>query len=273
MNRSQQRCRRIWTFSLLCISLVACSLATQAQEQGSEDTKLVVAITDSSGAPIAGASVTISQEGCECAPCPANIKNCESECCETRTSKPYCCIVARRSSADNGEATFRVRGGIYKARVEVQGFKSLQVEGIQVSGGETKKVELKMDVGNVAALVEVSKAAPEPQAKIFTLNFGQRGANAIVTVKKAGCSCGECPQEKRCPSGCCECKQGNCVCCIVAEGTANKKGSRSFRLTPGEYDVSFKVADALSGSLSGITIDPKDKEVKLSVTLNARPQK
>lgn len=273
MKLNQQRHRIICTFfSLYCVSLVTCFSIVQAQEP---DTRLVVTITDKNGAAIPGASVTIDQEGCECAPC--DVKNCPNKCCETRNGPPTCCIVARKGSSDeNGNVTFEVNRGIYRARIEVQNFKSQEVTGVQVGGGETKKIEVKLEVGGLAAervrSSEVAKVASQSVAKVFTVKLGDQGANAIVTVMKAGCSCDECPKGKVCPRGCCECRQGECVCCIVAEGTANDKGVRSFLLAPGEYDIRFKMADALSGSLSGITIDPKDKEVKLSVTLNARPQ-
>jgi hypothetical protein len=136
----------------------------------------------------------------------------------------------------------------------------MEVHGIEVSGGQTKKVEVKMEVGgDLASLVKISKA-PRSIAKVFTLDFGKQGANAIVTVKKASCSCSQCPAEK------------SCECCVVAEEKANGKGRRSFQLEPGEYDVSFKVAE-LTGSLSGITIAPTAKEVKLSVKLDTRSQK
>jgi hypothetical protein len=265
MNRHQQLYRLTGIFAVLCVSLVACFCLAEAQ---GSDTKLVVTITDQSGAVIQGASVVIDQEGCECAPCPPDVKNCKSQCCETRNGPASCCIVAfTRSSDENGSVTFEVGPGIYRAKVEVQNFKSQGVTDIQIGRGQTKTVEVKMEIGEVEApkSVEVSKNAAQSEAKVLTIELGDQAANASVTVMKGGCSCDECPKGKLCPRGCCECKQGDCVCCIVAVGNANEKGTKSFILAPGEYDISFKVTDELVGSLSGVTIDRKDKVVKPSI--------
>jgi hypothetical protein len=271
MTRNQ-RYGLICTLSLMCICLVACFWVTRAQES---DTRLLVTITDDNGAPIEGASVVIDQEDCECVRCPAEVKNCK--CCETRNGPPTCCIVGfRRSSDEKGNAIFEVGPGIYRAKVQVPNFKSQEVKGIQVSGGRTKTVEIKMGVNGVAELlkaVEGAKVQSESMAKVLTIKLGDQAANASVTVMKAGCSCDKCPNDKVCPSRCCECKQGDCVCCIVAAGNTNEKGTKSFLLAPGEYDIKFTVADELSGNLSGVTIGRKDKVVKVSVTPDARPER
>jgi hypothetical protein len=59
----------------------------------------------------------------------------------------------------------------------------------------------------------------------------------------------------------------------VAAQVADRSGVLSFSLLPGNYDVSFKVAEKSWGTFSGVTVDPKDKNLKMPVTiLKATPQ-
>jgi hypothetical protein len=50
--------------------------------------------------------------------------------------------------------------GTYQLRAELQGFKSIEQTGINVSLGQTVDLELKLEVGGIAQTVEVSGAAP-----------------------------------------------------------------------------------------------------------------
>ena len=273
MKRNQQRSPFTRTLFVLFISLVVCFSTTKAQES----TTLVVTVRDGSGAAVPGASIVVDQPDCECAPCPADIKDCKTRCCETRNGPAYCCIAASKHSNDSGTVSFEVNPGRYRLRVEVKNFKTQVIEGVQVSGGQTNVVDVKLDVGAVASgafsFPATRKIFPRPDPENLILTLGKQGARAVVTVKKAGCNCGECPEAKSCPSKCCECKDGDCVCCVVAEGVADDKGIESFLLAPGQYDISFKVADALQGGFSSVVIAPTDEKVTLSFGLNAQPKK
>jgi hypothetical protein len=263
------------------VSLGFLILGVQAQAQNAH-VQLVISVSDANGAAISGASVTVKQEGCQCGQCPAEVKDCPSQCCDTRTNPPSCCIVAlTRTSNDDGDATFEVNAGRYSARIEVRNFKAMEVKEIQVTPGQSNKVEVKLETGVsfndvvIQNKQSVQNISTSNNLKVLTIQLENESnirANVAVTIRRVGCTCGECPTDKICPSGCCECKENDCVCCIVASEITNGVGERSFSVKPGRYDVSFKIEDMSWGTFSGVTVDPKVKETKLPVTiLKAQP--
>lgn len=266
------------TYRLLLAGLMLLTLLSKAQAQDSR-VSLVVHVTDSSGAAVQGATVTVNQLDCQCGTCPPEIRNCTSACCDTRTNPPTCCIVAASATSnDEGTATLQVNPGKYRARIESANFKSATVDGIEVGVGQTNRVEVTLDPGiSITDAVSVSKsrkALDTPETlKTLTVKLPDYGntrdlrAAVTVIVKVAGCTCGECPAGKKCPLSCCDCKQGDCTCCIVARAVM-MDGTRSFRLPPGTYDVIFKLEEESWGTFSGVSLEAK--ETKLAVRFSQR---
>jgi len=153
----------------------------------------------------------------------------------------------------------------------VSNFK-VKEEEVEVTSGHTNKLEVTLGLGvSVTDSVVIrghSREAIAQPDRYTTLtvevkNESDGREKVEVTLRRVGCNCGECPVGKNCPSACCDCKNGDCVCCIVAGEVTG--GARSFRVQPGDYDVSFKVANRSWGTFSGVTV--AQKEVKLPVTI------
>jgi hypothetical protein len=152
----------------------------------------------------------------------------------------------------------------------------MEVEGIQVGSGQSNKVEVKLedsanpDEAVIQKTLDKTASTTAKDFKILTVKVEDEGDirdNVTIRVRRLGCSCGACPADKPCPSSCCECKQGDCVCCIDTSEVTNSKGVGSFSVQPGRYEVSFKVGEKSYGTLSGVTVGPDAKEVKLPVTI------
>ncbi|HLL70204.1 MAG TPA: carboxypeptidase-like regulatory domain-containing protein [Pyrinomonadaceae bacterium] len=267
------------TYRLCLLSSIILFTFISAQAQG-DSLSLVISVRDDDNAAVPGVSVTIDQEGCQCGECPPELNSCPSRCCDTRNNKAECCIIGlTRISDDEGSATFNVNAGLYRARVQSSGFKATEVQGIQVAPGKSSRIEIRLTRGADPDTLRVKKSksqAISTASEIFkTLTIKVKNesdipGNVTVRVRKLGCDCGACPAGKPCLSGCCECNQGACVCCIDTSDSTDSEGIRSFSVVPGEYEVSFKVAGTLYGTLSGINVDSTAKEVKLPVTISGQ---
>jgi hypothetical protein len=115
---------------------------TMAQQNTAD---VVGTVTDSTGAVIPNATVTITNVG-------------------TNISQTV-------TSAENGDYTFTLlQVGTYSLKVESNGFKTFSVPNIALSSGDRARVDAKMEVGNVTQSVEVSgSVAPALQTDTSSL--------------------------------------------------------------------------------------------------------
>ena len=68
-----------------------------------------------------------------------------------------------RTTVTGGAGRFAVRGllpGIYRVRVELSGFRPLTREGVRLATGETVRLDLQLDLGDLAEAITVTADAP-----------------------------------------------------------------------------------------------------------------
>lgn len=111
------------------LALVTASFATTATAQTAAT--LTATIKDSTGAALPGATVTLSLEQCKCSECKDD-KKCG--CCPEQDQVT--------TSDDRGNVQFQVVGGTFKLRIELTGFKTVEVSKIEVSGGRARHLDV-----------------------------------------------------------------------------------------------------------------------------------
>jgi len=127
-------------FALLCVLAWQAVPATAQQVTGD----IVGTVTDTSGALIPNATVTVKNMGTE----------------ETRTGV----------STDKGEFTFTLlQPGQYSVSVDAKGFKSFEQSSIALSVGERYRVAAQLTIGEASEKVEVTGEAPALQTDDATL--------------------------------------------------------------------------------------------------------
>jgi hypothetical protein len=115
--------------------LAACLFSSKAFGQGADTALLRGTVTDSTGAVIPGAIVTMTNVG-------------------TR-------VAEKRTTNENGRYVFTdLKPAAYTATVEVAGFKTLVRDNIELRVGQQTDLDLKMEVGEITQTVEVSAEAP-----------------------------------------------------------------------------------------------------------------
>lgn len=133
------RCK---SFFLGALALCALAVSTLGQTfYGS----IVGAITDSSGAPMSGAAVTLTN---------------------TSTSERH----TAATSADGGYRFVNLVPGTYSAVVEKPGFKRMTRDGITIEVAAVARLDIAMELGDVTQSIEVSAAAPLLQTENASLS-------------------------------------------------------------------------------------------------------
>ena len=124
---------RCGLWGLLFLSTMACTVA------GAQGTAAVVGtVTDSSGAVVPGATVTLTNGGTG--------------------------IAQTVATSESGDYTFPLaQVGNYSLKVQAQGFKLYTAPSVSLSAGDRLRVDVKMEVGAVSQSVEVSGVAPALQ--------------------------------------------------------------------------------------------------------------
>jgi hypothetical protein len=132
---------RLWLIALALVATLLWGATTQAQETAD----IVGTVTDSSGAVVPGASVTLSNIGTNA----------------TQTT----------TTTTGGDYVFNlVQVGIYNIRVEAKGFKAYAAPNITIAAGDRARVDARMEVGDVSQTVEVSSSvAPALQTDTSTI--------------------------------------------------------------------------------------------------------
>ncbi len=117
------------------VALVALTLATPLAFSQEFRAEITGAVTDSSGAGIPGAKVTVT---------------------ETRTG-----VKTQTVSGTTGQYTAAfLLPGDYDINVEAQGFKAFNRKGLHVGGGDHPVIDVKLEVGDVSQTIEVRGDAP-----------------------------------------------------------------------------------------------------------------
>src|SRR5207302_981026 len=134
---------RVWAGRLLIVSAACLALvlfgagAAFAQvDTGS----ILGTVSDSSGARISGATVTLTNEGTNAA-------------------------VSATTGDDGGFKFTPVRIGSYKVTVTNQGFQTTTTHGVKVNVGENVVADFSLKPGSVSETVEVSTSAPVLQSQ------------------------------------------------------------------------------------------------------------
>src|SRR5262245_13389582 len=118
----------------MCVSLLCLSLAVSVEAQIGSGT-LVGNVVDDAGAAVPGAAITITAPG-------------------TRLT---------RTAVTDQAGSYRVPGlqpGSYQVRIELNGFRTLTREGVRVTTGETVRLDLRLEVGQLSEGVTVTADAP-----------------------------------------------------------------------------------------------------------------
>lgn len=121
---------------------------------------IIGTVTDASGAAIPKAHVTVTNTGTG----------------ETRST----------DSGASGDYAFPLlQLGTYSVSVEAQGFKKLTAPAITLQSGDRKRVDAKMEVGDVSQSIEVSGLAPALQTDTSTIS-GVVGEQAVQDIPLNG---------------------------------------------------------------------------------------
>lgn len=133
--------KRLTTIAVVCLFSMLCAGTLKAQETAD----IVGTVTDTSGAVIPGAAVTLTNIG-------TNIQQ------TTVTNS-------------TGDFVFNLlQVGAYSVKVEAKGFKSFVAPNISLSAGDRARADAKMEVGDVSQTVEVSgTVAPALQTDTSTI--------------------------------------------------------------------------------------------------------
>jgi hypothetical protein len=171
-----QGSRQTGTRAWLVISLLALTglvMAAPAAAQAVRGT-LLGTITDTSGAAVPGATVTITDQGTN--------------------------IVTSSVTNESGFYTFpNLKDGVYRVEAELSGFKKVVRENVQVDVNTTIRVELRLEAGNVSETVNVSAETPAlqtdradtgrliegEQIAAMPLGFGRNFQGMLATVPGA----------------------------------------------------------------------------------------
>jgi Carboxypeptidase regulatory-like domain len=125
------------SFGRAAVCLAVFSLAAFAQ---SERGTITGVVHDTSGAVVPGARVTVTNQA-------------------TRVNQPA-------TSNDAGEYTFaELQIGTYTVRVEKQGFRTFNVNGLVLNAAQTVRADATLDVGQATQTVEVTAAAIQVQSE------------------------------------------------------------------------------------------------------------
>jgi len=147
---------RLRSFTKIAISLTVLLLCSMSAIGQSTYGSITGSVTDSSGAAISGANVTLTN---------------------VRTSQTS----AQQTNPDGQYSFVNLIPGEYKIDVEKQGFKHSSMPNIAVQVNQASKIDVTLPVGQVSETVEVTSEIPLLQAETSSLGqvVEQRKANEL----------------------------------------------------------------------------------------------
>jgi hypothetical protein len=170
----EQRLPRAWFAALLVYGLIA-SLAMPASVNAQATRgSLLGTVTDASGGPVPGATVTITEQGTN--------------------------IPASTVTNESGVYNFpNIKDGIYRVEGELTGFKKVLRENVRVDVNTTVRVDLELQTGEISEVVTVTSETPAlqtdrtdtgriiegTQIAAMPLGFGRNFQGMIATVPGA----------------------------------------------------------------------------------------
>ena len=156
-----------------CLAMAMALVPTMAWAQATRGS-LVGTVTDTSGAQVPGATVTITEVGTN--------------------------IVTTGVSNENGAYTFpNLKDGLYRVAAELTGFKKVVREGVQVDVNTTIRVDFRLEPGDLAETLTVTSESPAlqtdrsdtgrviqgEQIAAMPLGFGRNFQGMLATVPGA----------------------------------------------------------------------------------------
>ncbi|WP_433983931.1 carboxypeptidase-like regulatory domain-containing protein [Tunturiibacter empetritectus] len=132
---------RVFAFGLVALCAGFSARSGEAQLTNGD---VIGTVTDTTGAVIPGAKVTLTNTGTK--------------------------VAAIATTNDTGDYTFNLLNpGQYTVTIEAKGFKKLVIPGFALAAGDRLRENEKMELGNVAETVEVTAAAPLLQTDSSTV--------------------------------------------------------------------------------------------------------
>ena len=169
----EQRLPRVSVSALLLLGLMALAIPASVHAQATRGS-LLGTITDSSGGPTPGATVTITEQGTN--------------------------IPASTVTNDSGVYNFpNIKDGIYRVEAELTGFKKVLRENVRVDVNTTVRVDFELQTGEISEVVTVTSETPAlqtdrtdtgriiegAQIAAMPLGFGRNFQGMIATVPGA----------------------------------------------------------------------------------------
>ena len=133
-----------------CILLILSWMAANALGQATGTATMLGAVTDSSGSVVPGAKITVIQTG---------------------TNFTF-------TSTTTSEGTWYIpnlNSGTYQIKIEAAGFKTYLRDGVQLRTGESPRIDVALEVGNVTESVQVTGTAPLLETETSTSGPGAGG--------------------------------------------------------------------------------------------------
>jgi hypothetical protein len=152
MSSRWMRCLAVYVCLLCCIALL---LPSSAHSQAANAGSIAGLVSDSSGAAVAGATVTVTDRG---------------------TGTPRTAV-----SNDAGRYFFpNLTPGVYQLEASRTGFRLVKVPDLQVTVGSPLTVDLKLEVGSISETVEVTTTGTELQTTNSTLGTTLSGDSLLM---------------------------------------------------------------------------------------------
>jgi hypothetical protein len=212
---------------VLTVLSVVSSPARPCQEtKGS----LSVTVRDPNGAVVPGAEIAATRVPCKCKDCPPEEQPCK-------------CCFQQVTTDDTGQATLTLATGTYSVEVHASGFKTVKQEDVQVGTGQSRSLQITLDVGNVSRLVRLSGTILNEEKQPL--------ANVEVLFRDKDCKCDSCSEDEK-----------PCKCCFSQRAVSDASGNFSTtEMRADKYYVQLLKDGQTAGSFDGLPVVKSEKLV------------
>ena len=221
------------TTTMLASALVLTVLSVvSAHAHPYQETKgsLSVTVRDPQGAVVPGAEIAATRVPCKCKDCPPEEQPCK-------------CCFQQVTTNDTGQATLTLATGTYSVEVHASGFKTVKEEGVQVGTGQSKSLQITLDVGGLSRLVRLTGTILNEERQPL--------ANVEVLFRKKDCKCDSCSENQK-----------PCKCCFSQRSVSDASGNFSItEMREDEYNVLLLKDGRTAGSFNGLQVDKSEKLV------------